>query len=362
MSSHLAPPRRIVILGGGSAGWMSAAALATGLRGAEVTLVESEVIGTIGVGEATFPSIRNFNQLLGIDEAAFLAATGGSYKLGIQFCDWRRPGEHYFHTFGDFGPLSGPMALWGQYRRLDARCDGGLGDFCLPTVMARHGRFRLPDAGDGLGAPVHRRTVDDACAGGHREAGADRGDARAGEVACNPQRERPPPAAQFQDVLPIGPRFDPGPHTREESGGVEGVDGGQHPLRTVRAGDRAAERPGDGIRQRFGRDGGLIGSCCLGHHWSGLLGCFPGWGQRWGQSLGGLAHGRLLQCQGCSPYGGGIAALARSLQCPGGFEHSLVMGTHDGNGLSPLLRFALEHGVDGGTECIPKPLFGAPIQ
>ena len=152
MSPHLGPPRRIVILGGGSAGWMSAAALATGLRGAEVTLVESEVIGTIGVGEATFPSIRNFNQLLGIDEAAFLAATGGSYKLGIQFCDWRRPGEHYFHTFGDFGPLSGPMALWGQYRRLDARCDGGLGDFCLPTVMARHGRFRLPDAGDGLGA------------------------------------------------------------------------------------------------------------------------------------------------------------------------------------------------------------------
>ena len=152
MSSHPQPPRRIVILGGGSAGWMSAAALATALKGTTIELVESEEIGIIGVGEATFPSIRNFNQVLGIDEAAFLAATRGSYKLGIQFCDWRRPGEHYFHTFGDFGPLAGPMALWGQYLRLQARCDGGLGEFCLPTVMARHGRFRLPEAGDGLGA------------------------------------------------------------------------------------------------------------------------------------------------------------------------------------------------------------------
>ncbi|HEY8876333.1 MAG TPA: tryptophan halogenase family protein [Roseateles sp.] len=146
------PPRRIVILGGGSAGWMSAAALATGLPGASIELVESEEIGIIGVGEATFPSIRHFNDILGIDEADFLAATRGSYKLGIQFCDWRQPGEHYFHTFGDFGPLDGPMALWGQFRRLGASCEGGLGDFCLPTVMARQGRFRLPDGSGGLGS------------------------------------------------------------------------------------------------------------------------------------------------------------------------------------------------------------------
>ncbi|RTL44326.1 MAG: tryptophan 7-halogenase [Burkholderiales bacterium] len=152
MSSHTPPPRRIVILGGGSAGWMSAAALATALQGTSIALVESEDIGIIGVGEATFPSIRNFNQVLGIDEAEFLAATRGSYKLGIQFCDWRRPGEHYFHTFGDFGALDGPMALWGQYLRLQAHCEGGLGDFCLPTVMARQGRFRPPDPDDGIGA------------------------------------------------------------------------------------------------------------------------------------------------------------------------------------------------------------------
>ena len=152
MSSNRRPPRHIVILGGGAAGWMSAAALVTAVPGVTVELVESQEIGIIGVGEATFPSIRNFNQGLGIDEAEFLAATRGSYKLGIQFCNWQRPGEHYFHTFGDFGALSGPMALWGQYLRLQAQCEGGLGDFCLPTVMARQGRFRLPDTDDSLGA------------------------------------------------------------------------------------------------------------------------------------------------------------------------------------------------------------------
>ncbi len=140
--------RRIVILGGGSAGWMSAAALATGLRGVTVELVESEEIGIIGVGEATFPSIRQFNDILGIAEADFLAATRGSYKLGIQFRDWKQRGEHYFHTFGDFGHLDGPMALWGQLRRLQAAPGTPLGEFCLPTVMASQGRFCRPAEGD----------------------------------------------------------------------------------------------------------------------------------------------------------------------------------------------------------------------
>ncbi|WP_457325993.1 tryptophan 7-halogenase [Roseateles sp. P5_E11] len=95
---------RIVVVGGGSAGWMTAAALATGLKGrVSVELVESEEIPIIGVGEATFPSIRNYNQLLGIDEVEFLRATNGSYKLGIRFCDWLDVGHEYFHTFGHFG-------------------------------------------------------------------------------------------------------------------------------------------------------------------------------------------------------------------------------------------------------------------
>jgi tryptophan halogenase len=140
--------RRIVILGGGSAGWMSAAALVTGLRGASVELVESEEIGIIGVGEATFPSIRHFNDILGIDEAEVLAATRGSFKLGIQFCDWKQRGQHYFHTFGDFGHLDGPMALWGQLRRLQAAPGNPLGEFCLPSVMAAQGRFCHPAEGD----------------------------------------------------------------------------------------------------------------------------------------------------------------------------------------------------------------------
>ncbi|HJV69220.1 tryptophan halogenase family protein [Ideonella sp.] len=137
---------RIVIVGGGTAGWMAAAALATGLRGrSTVEVVESEEIGIVGVGEATFPSIRNYNRMVGIDEAEFLRATNGTYKLGIQFCDWRVKGEHYFHTFGDFGQLGGPYALWGQYRRLAGAAPGAFGEQCLPTVMAMQGRFVAAD-------------------------------------------------------------------------------------------------------------------------------------------------------------------------------------------------------------------------
>src|SRR6202012_768067 len=109
---------RIVVVGGGTAGWMTALALVSGLRGKSVEVIESEEIGIVGVGEATFPSIRHYNRLVGIDEAAFLRATEGSYKLGIEFCDWRVRGERYFHTFGDFGQLSGPYALWGQHLRM----------------------------------------------------------------------------------------------------------------------------------------------------------------------------------------------------------------------------------------------------
>src|ERR1041385_3711980 len=84
------PFERIVIVGGGTAGWMAALAIATGLRGrSTVVVVESAEIGIVGVGEATFPSIRNYNRLVGIDEAEFLRATQGTYKLGIEFRDWR---------------------------------------------------------------------------------------------------------------------------------------------------------------------------------------------------------------------------------------------------------------------------------
>ncbi|KAB2858426.1 MAG: tryptophan 7-halogenase, partial [Sphingopyxis terrae] len=97
-------PMRLVIIGGGTAGWMAAACLRRFLpAGWSVSLVESDEIGTVGVGEATIPQIRLFNDALGIDEDEFLAATQGTIKLGIEFNGWTRPGHRYMHAFGAVG-------------------------------------------------------------------------------------------------------------------------------------------------------------------------------------------------------------------------------------------------------------------
>ncbi|MEL6688241.1 MAG: tryptophan halogenase family protein [Pseudomonadota bacterium] len=99
------PLKHLVIVGGGSAGWMTAAALSCllGDRGTRITLVESEQIGTVGVGEATIPDIINFNHMLGIREAEFMAATDATFKVGIEFRNWGQKGESYFHPFGELG-------------------------------------------------------------------------------------------------------------------------------------------------------------------------------------------------------------------------------------------------------------------
>ena len=137
---------RVVILGGGTAGWMTAAALSRSFgRTLSITLLESEEIGTIGVGEATIPTIHWFNDLIGLDEAAFLRATGATFKLGIEFVDWAKPGTRYFHPFGSYGvPLPG-VAF--HHRWLKAKADGldlPLSALSMATRLAAEGRFARP--------------------------------------------------------------------------------------------------------------------------------------------------------------------------------------------------------------------------
>lgn len=138
--------KKIAIVGGGSAGWMTAAALSNALQGAcDITLVESEEIGVVGVGEATIPPIKLFNQTLGIKEAEFVSRTEGSFKLGIQFVDWAEKGHSYFHPFGDYGAPFDSVQLYQYY--LKAKSEGltdPIDEYSLAWVMAKHGKFSVP--------------------------------------------------------------------------------------------------------------------------------------------------------------------------------------------------------------------------
>ena len=114
-----AASQRIIIVGGGTAGWMAAAALSR-FTDRKITLVESEAIGTVGVGEATIPQIRLFNAGLGIDEAEFLRETKGSFKLGIEFAGWAGEGRTYMHAFGNIGHPAGVLPFHHYWLRARA--------------------------------------------------------------------------------------------------------------------------------------------------------------------------------------------------------------------------------------------------
>ncbi|WP_039914811.1 tryptophan halogenase family protein [Cellvibrio mixtus] len=142
------PIKKILIVGGGTAGWMTAAYLARWLENTDIqiTLVESEQIGTIGVGEATVPGIHQFIKDLDIKEPEFIRATNATFKLGIEFADWAGQGTHFFHPFAGYGvPIEArPFhKTWWSARKLGF--PRGLEQFCLCTQLARSGKFAQPD-------------------------------------------------------------------------------------------------------------------------------------------------------------------------------------------------------------------------
>lgn len=145
MSDHAI--RKVVIVGGGTAGWMAAAALSAWLpEGAmKIALVESDEIGTVGVGEATIPPLLMFNEMLGVNEDEFLAATQGTFKLGIEFVDWGAIGERYFHPFGSHGADINGVHFHQLYLRENQRRPlPDIREWSMSAVAAELGRFARP--------------------------------------------------------------------------------------------------------------------------------------------------------------------------------------------------------------------------
>jgi tryptophan 7-halogenase len=135
--------RSILIVGGGTAGWMTAAALSNTLaKNCKIILIESEEIGTVGVGEATIPPIRTFNQMLGIDEREFVKATKGSFKLGIEFVNWGKLDHRYFHPFGPHGKPFDILPVHQYWLR--AGDGSNFDDHSMAWALAKEGRFTRP--------------------------------------------------------------------------------------------------------------------------------------------------------------------------------------------------------------------------
>ena len=140
--------QNIVIVGGGTAGWMTATALATVLRGRyNIRLVESEEIGIVGVGEATIPMIQRYNKIIGLDEAEFVRETQGSFKLGIEFVNWGRLGERYMHGFGPIGQDLWTVRFdqyWQKMRKLGKAAP--LEAYSITRMASKANRFMPADS------------------------------------------------------------------------------------------------------------------------------------------------------------------------------------------------------------------------
>ncbi|MBW8368302.1 MAG: tryptophan 7-halogenase, partial [Arenimonas sp.] len=147
--------RDVVIVGGGTAGWMTAAALSKVLGPQHrIRLIESEDIGTVGVGEATIPMIKLFNQALEIDENDFIRETKGSFKLGIEFVNWGRLGDSYIHGFGKIGQDLGVIPFYQHWLKLrQAGQAGPLDDYSINTAAARANKF-MPALTDRPNSPM----------------------------------------------------------------------------------------------------------------------------------------------------------------------------------------------------------------
>jgi tryptophan halogenase len=142
--------RKIVIVGGGTAGWMTAAPLAQKLgKACEIVLIESPEIGTVGVGEATLPTIRYYNQALGLDATDFIKKTQATFKLGTEFRDWGHVGNRFFHAFGNFGPMieSRPAYMYWLRLKRDVKDMPSYEEWSTADAMSRAHRF-VPPYGD----------------------------------------------------------------------------------------------------------------------------------------------------------------------------------------------------------------------
>jgi tryptophan halogenase len=137
--------KKVVIAGGGTAGWCAAAALSRLLGSVlDITLIESADIGIVGVGESTIPTVRTFHHLVGVDEQAFMRETNAAFKLGIDFQNWARQGDQYFHSFGTLGKSPWMAHFYNIW--LEARSKGlggSLDDYSLETKAAMAGKFQL---------------------------------------------------------------------------------------------------------------------------------------------------------------------------------------------------------------------------